>query len=437
MPDKKLRPSAQLLAMLLAIPASSCSGESAAPQAAAPQTTEAVSASSSQASATPQVEGPMQVHDADLEPWRIELLELAFEAASRLPLDPHIKNRSKIQAEVIDACIAHGLFERAEAYAAEVADWRRGVALGELAHQAARRGDIANADRLAAAARGELLSSIASEEQEWRSQSILAKMALTELTLGRTESVLKFEREIEHSERLELVRAKAHLLPEEDLDLQLDEYRKLIDSKDFEIMRNALNGAIELHDRFYEREQVRSEIEALVDEGSRTMPSTMRFDFMCRLTEQALHHGDRANGAKRLEAVQRAFDEARWIPEDHVPGLARLGSLRFRTGSTSQGVGQLGAALGVFEVERYRVPDVFRGDTLRPVAQAYIEVGEPETALSVYRKLVEEGALNPNSRPRAQDLVRTALALVRLDLRPDDALSARLKEIGRGLGEPW
>jgi len=437
MSDTKLRSSARMLVMLLAIPASSCSGESPTLRADAPRASEVDSDSSQQSSAPPQVSGSGLAPDANLEPWRIELLELAFDAASRLPLDPHVKNRSKIQAEVIDACIEHGLFERAEEYAAEVADWRRGVVLGELAHQAARRGDIANADRLTAAARAELLSSIAAEEQEWRSQSILAKMALTELTLGRTESVLKLEREIEHSERLELVRAKAHILPEEDLELQVDEYQKLLESKDFEIMRNALSGTIELHDRFYEREQVRSQVEALVDEGSRTMPSTMRFDFMCRLTEQALQHGDRAHAAKRLEAVQRVFDEARWIPEDHVPGLARLGSLRFRTGSTSQGLGQLGAALGVFEAERYRVPDVFRGDALRPVAQAYMEVGEPENALSVYRKLVEEGALNPNSRPRAQDLVRTALALVHLNLRPDDALRSRIEELGRGLGEPW
>jgi hypothetical protein len=372
-----------------------------------------------------------------LDTWRIELLELAFDAASRLPLDPHIKNRSKIQAEVIDACIELGQLERAERYAAEVANWRKGVAYGELAHQAARRGDIAEADRLSAAARDELIASIEAEEQEWRSQSILAKLALTDLTLGRDDSVLKLEREIEHPERLELVRAKAHVLPEEDLERQLEEYRKLIDSKDFEMMRNALNGALELHERFYEREGTRSEIEALVDDGIRTMPADIRYDLMCRITEHAVQRGDRTHAVERLGAVQRAFDEARWIPEDHVPALARLGALRYRVGSPSLGLGPLGAALGIFEAERDKVPDVFRGDALRPVAEAYLEVGETDAALSVYRKLVEEGALNPNSRPRAQDLVRTALALVTLDVRPDDALNARLHELAGGLGIPW
>jgi tetratricopeptide (TPR) repeat protein len=427
----KARSNALGVISLLVIGASGCSKETAAAVAEEPR--ESATVESTRASTV----GAEEHTEPILAPWRIELLELAFEAASRLPLDPHIKNRSKLQAEVIAACIELGQLERSESYAAEVMDWRRGVALGELAHQAARRGDIANADRLAAAARTELVSSIAAEEQEWRSQSILAELALTELTLGRNESVLKLEREIEHSERLELVRAKAHILPEDDVDLQIDEYTKLIETKDFEIMRNALNGALELHDRFYEREETRARLEALVDDGSRTMPSTMRLDMLCRVTEQALEHGDRAHAAKRFESAQSVFDGARWIPEDHVPALARLGALRFRVGETSQGLGQLGAALKIFEDERYRVPDVFRGDALRPVAQAYIEVGEPEAALSVFRKLVEEGALNPNSRPRAQDLIRTALALVQLGLRPDEALSSRLHELGQGLGEPW
>lgn len=427
----KARSSALGAISLLVIGASGCSGEAETPAPGAPPAGAAVESSVATSDEREKIVEPT------LAPWRIELLELAFEAASRLPLDPHIKNRSKLQAEVIAVCTELGQFERSEAYAADVEDWRRGVALGELAHQAARRGDIAGADRLIAAARDELVASIAAEEQEWRSQSILAKMALAELTLGRNDSVLTLEREIEHSERLELVRAKAHILPEEDVDLQIDEYTKLIETKDFEIMRNALNGALELHDRFYEREGTRARLEAFVDDGSRTMPSTMRFDLMCRVAEQALEHGDRAHAAERFEAAQSVSDGARWIPEDHVPALARLGALRFRVGDTSQGLGQLGAALKVFEDERYRVPDVFRGDALRPVAQAYIEVGEREAALSVYRKLVEEGALNPNSRPRAQDLVRTALALVRLDLQPDDALSSRLRELAGALGEPW
>jgi len=375
--------------------------------------------------------------DPALEPWRRELLELAFRAASKLPVEPHIKNRSRIQAEALAAFIELEQFARAEALAMDVVNWRQGVLLGELAHQAARRGDIASADRIAAKAHQVMLGVVAEDDQEWRAQSVLAKLALTDLTLGRNEAVIEKERLLEHSERRELVRAKAHLLTEEEVPLQLAEYKKLLESRDFEVLQNVALGAIELHSRFYGKEALRTEIEAFIEEAQRTMPSTLRFTYQESLAKNALEAGDSRNAARFVEAAQSIFDRTSWAAEDHVAAFGRLGSLRARAVSRSQGLGQIQAGLDTFETEKLRIPDVFRGDALRPVAKAYLDAGEREAALSVYRQLVEEGVQNPNSRPRVDDLVRTCSSLVVLGLEPDEALLTRLRAIESQLGEPW
>jgi hypothetical protein len=91
----------------------------------------------------------------------------------------------------------------------------------------------------------------------------------------------------------------------------------------------------------------------------------------------------------------------------------------------------------MFEAEKALVYDVFRAAALRPIAEAYDEMGDEAAALDVYRRAVEEGARNPNSRPRAQDLVATTLSMAMRDVRPDEALRARMREIRDGLGDPW
>jgi hypothetical protein len=48
---------------------------------------------------------------------------------------------------------------------------------------------------------------------------------------------------------------------------------------------------------------------------------------------------------------------------------------------------------------------------------------------------VEEGAVNPNRRPRTDDLVDTAVSMARYEVEPDDDLWATMRDIYRGLND--
>ena len=64
-------------------------------------------------------------------------------------------------------------------------------------------------------------------------------------------------------------------------------------------------------------------------------------------------------------------------------------------------------------------------------------MGETPEALRLYSMAVEEGAVNINARPRAEDLVATCCSMALRSIEPDAKLKARIQEIRGGLGDPW
>jgi hypothetical protein len=51
--------------------------------------------------------------------------------------------------------------------------------------------------------------------------------------------------------------------------------------------------------------------------------------------------------------------------------------------------------------------------------------------------VIEEGAENPNARPRAEDLVETLLSMAQVGFEPEPKLIERIEEITAGLRDPW
>jgi hypothetical protein len=131
------------------------------------------------------------------------------------------------------------------------------------------------------------------------------------------------------------------------------------------------------------------------------------------------------------------FDAATWTPEDQIAIAARLAGLHQRCGDAAGARRQAQALLALYEVSSPRIVDIYRAGALRPLAELYQALGESATSTSVYRRAVEAGVENPNSRPRAEDLAATCLSMVRCGFAPDAALLARMQQIQAALGAPW
>jgi hypothetical protein len=64
-------------------------------------------------------------------------------------------------------------------------------------------------------------------------------------------------------------------------------------------------------------------------------------------------------------------------------------------------------------------------------------MGNISRAIELYKRTIEAGIENPNSRPRAEDLSATCCSMALHNVKPDAELLSRISQIRDGLGDPW
>jgi hypothetical protein len=155
------------------------------------------------------------------------------------------------------------------------------------------------------------------------------------------------------------------------------------------------------------------------------------------LTENALDHEDGDHALELLEETRTIVRSGKWTPEYQIEVTARLAELRHRSGDAETAKQEADAARELFQAERSKIVDIFRGAALRPLAETYQAIGDTSSALAIYKLAVEEGVINPNSRPRAEDLSALCCSMALAGVEPDADLWARILEVRDGLGDPW
>lgn len=364
-----------------------------------------------------------------------ELLELAFGAASALPLEPHIKNRARSQEAVVLACLELDQPERALRYAQQIPNWRRGACFAEYAAYRAERGELDDVqtylDLADEISRGDDL------KQAWRRDRIRAKIAKTYSVLGRTAEAARFAAGLTESEVGEVALAEARATSPDALEERLAQLEQTVAVGEFESSKTSVFAMAELHRTFYADEERRALIESRIVTSDGKLPVLLRLDARMELVETALDAGDPEEALRLVDEALEVFFSYKWQAEHGVPIKARLAALRHRAGDEEGALAELEAALGMYEAGEKTTISVFRAETLRPVAEAYARIGREEEARETYRRVVELGADNPNARPRAMDLAATCASMAVNGFEPGDELLERVRAIRAGLGAPW
>lgn len=370
--------------------------------------------------------------DVSLASYQEELLEIAFAAAAAMPLDPHSKNRSRLQETVVAACLSLEQPQRALLYAGQIRDWRRGAAYADLAlFHAQRRADTEVQSLLDRAAE------MADSEEDWRKERIRVKIAQVHALMGRAEMATRFEQGVEPAERGKVARIEAMICPSGSFNEQMETLAVLIDTQQFDIVRNALAACAELFNRFYDDLDRRTQAEDKIKASWGSLPVFVRIELLMELANASLAHADSAKALALLNEAKDLMDAARMQPESVIPLMAQLARLRFRAGDAASARAEAERALALFDAKGDTIVNIYRARTLRPIAEAYYAMGDTAAALDLYKRAVEAGMENPNSRPRADDLVATCCSLALHAVEPDAALASRIREIQAGLGDPW
>ncbi|MEZ5963575.1 MAG: hypothetical protein R3F56_06990 [Planctomycetota bacterium] len=367
------------------------------------------------------------------------LLDLAFGAASALPLDPHIKTRSLAQESVVSACLTLDQPERAGRLAKSIANWRRAACVADLASYLAHHGAGAMArERLREAANlADGTAAVSTNAQEWRRDRVRVKIAGAYLALGDSEQAAKFMDAAVPVEAGKVEATKARLIEADDYAAQVEALDAMVASGDFDQVQNALAACAELYARFYGDEERRGAMRQRVLEAYPKLPLTVRIAVVSKLARTSVEHDGAQAALALVEDVYGLIGKGRWRPEDQVRLSASAAELRYLAGDHERARKDIAAALAMYGEERRGIESFERAGVLRPVAEALQTAGDKAGALAAYRRALDDGAENPNARPRATDLTATCVSMAVRGVEPDEATFARIREILEGLRDPW
>ena len=377
------------------------------------------------------------VADSPLAKHQSELLDLAFATATALPLDPHIKSRARAQEVVVAACLALGQPTRAVYFAEQIPDWRKGTALADCAIFLAKRGSSEEATRYLEVAQRVSEEAPGAKTQEWRRDRIRARIAKAHLLMGDAAKAQPFEVGLVDSEAGAVALAKVRAIGDGEFAKSMVTVDEAIKAGTFDGIQVGLDMCAALFERFYGDLDKCGVLEAKVKATRSMLPMRIGIDLMQKLISSAIDHKDGAKARELLGETRTLVDTGRWTPEDHVAMSASLAKLHYRAGDPETARKSIDAALTFYRGERGKIMTIDRAGALRSLAEAYQAIGESARALEVYAIAVEDGAENPNARPRAEDLAATCCSLAVSGAAPGESLLARIHKIRGGLGTPW
>ena len=370
--------------------------------------------------------------------YRVELLQAAASAAAAFPLNPHVKTRSRLQQQVVEACLEVGAIELAASTTDEIVNWRRGLALAALAEKVGLSGDRAGAEARIEAALAEAQKVLQDpDQQEWRRDAILARVGETWLALGEMERAVGIRAGLDPEQARRLDAGFADRLDAEQARAQLEIVDRAIASENLADVHTALLACVRIFTALYAIEELREACVDRIQNGYPKLPVILRLELLTQLAEAALTHEDVETARRLALDVQRRGDGVQWAAEQHAPHLARTGRLLALCGEEQAARREIKAAEAAFDAGHERIFDIDRCDALLPVFDAWRTLGDAETAEATLARAVQEASVNPNARPRAEDLVATLILLARIGYEPSAPVRQALIELREGLVDPW
>ncbi len=376
--------------------------------------------------------------NAPLEPFQAELLGIAFDAASAQPAQPHLKSRSLAQEKVVATCLELKQTQSASVLADKIDNWRRGSAYADLALHCLESGDRGpHIQRFLDLALAEAEAPESEIGQSWRRDRIKAKIAQAKLVLGETELAAMYSQGLEPAEAGRVAAFESGLMPEERFEGLLSVLDHGVQAGNFDVTLYALETVKQLYRRFYADAERRELLEQKLESYWKKAPFALRIDALLAFAETSLDHGDTERGRATLNRTLETAAQAVWRAADYAPVMSRAAKNFHRLGDSSSAARCLSDAFEKYESEREQIWNFERATVLRPLAEGQAAVGDRSGALATYRRAIEEGAENPNARPRAEDLAATCCSMARAAVEPDAELFARIREIRTGLVDPW
>lgn len=385
---------------------------------------------------TEEVSSPAEssvIIDEPITEFQVKLLDAAFDIAAKIPVYPHIKDRSRAQEDVVETCLKLHQVKRALDDIPRIENWRNGSCYADIAMICAEKGNLKEMQRYV-----DMAGKVAETAEDWRKDHIRIKLAQVHTLLGKTEQSKIYQTGVtSDSEIGKVERIRARVTDEASFAEEKKALDALIKQGNFDIGKNALYAYAQLFDTFYDDPQRRTQIEETIKSSWIPMPIDIRVKLLEQLAQSALDHADKDKALRLINETNRLIENYQWPLRFYIPMKANIMKLCIRAGDAATARSEADAALAMYREKSDQEVNIYRAGTLRPLAEVYHQLGDTQTALSLYKQTVEEGMANPNSRPRAQDLSATCCSMALNAVEPDSELWTRIQQIREGLGQPW
>lgn len=366
------------------------------------------------------------------EQVRDALLEQAFEIASSIPVTPHARDRARVQEDVALGALRLGLLDQARRYAVQIEGWRGGEAMALIGRAHAARGDQQRARECATVA-----ALLVGSERSWQNERVLALLACLWLDLGDDAQAAKLVADLSPEHLGTYQAARTARIPDAALEAQLAVFDAAVASGSFDVARTAVDGYAALLARSTGDAQRREAVLASARRAIKSLPLDLQVSRSASLAEELAGKGMTAPAQALLADATAVYAQVKWDAEDFAPLGAELVRARIalgdREGARTE-LRRLGAELDRVEPT---IVNLRRGISLRALAEAWALLGDAGAARALYARALEAGALNPNSRPRAEDLSATCLSLGVARVEPTPEMTRRIEQIRAALADPW
>lgn len=374
-------------------------------------------------------EAPHLLKDLPTDQYRLDLLGLAWEAATSYPLDPHIKNRGKAEEEVVVGALAIDQPHLAWGYAKQVVNWRRGACYAEIGHYLLERDEPEHVEYFLQQA----LLHGKDPKQGWRFARVKARVAAARVIMGDREAAEKLIETEDVTGQGERIGAQAAVAGEEEFEPLVATLDSFVARNGYDEILAAMTGYADLYERYYKDAGKRALLIAKTRAAWTQMPGLKRFEVMKRFIDTALAQGDSENAAALVAEADDIRKSFGWPLDYDLQFRSDIARYRVRLGQDDAARELLDASVALADEKLESIENFYRAGALRPVAEGYALLGDGERAHALYARVVELGAVNPNLRPRVSDITATCVSMALHGVEPDAKLLASIREIVRGL----
>lgn len=373
------------------------------------------------------------IADKPLAEYQNILLDIAFNSASIIEVDPFIKDRSRAQQRVVETYIQLEQYRTAIQRADKIANWRRGYCYADAAYHLVKKGYGWEQVRKGM----DIAEQIAGldHNRKWRNDRIKARLAQAYILLGMDNKAAELSQNLEVSETEKLAETRAKF-SDETYGAQVKSLDALIALQGFETTIHALHGYAELFNHFYENSERRNHAEQTIKSSWDKLPIKIRMELLLKMADSALNHNDKDKALGLVNDAQVFLDDYDWDFENYFPKVAAVARMRYRTGDTQKALAGADAALALYDDKGDTIINIYRAEAIRPLAEACMVMGQHEKALSVYKRAFDAGMVSPNYRPRAEDFSATCCSMALYAVEPDAPLWKQINIIKEELIHP-